>query len=225
MPKQHFAERQETAQNGLAADNHRAARLGLAILLVAAAVPAMAHKLSLFTYVDGGEVFVEGYFADGNKARNSAVTVLNEARETVAQGTTDSEGRFQFAVPPNTATLRIVLNAGMGHQAEYELTGDDLGSRATAADTTPSGLNSAAPAAAEAAAEIVAAAGEAPAADAAAVHAAVRQAVIDAVRPLALEIDKLRERTRFSDILGGIGFIVGLLGVWAYSKSRPKKGA
>ena len=51
----------------------------------------------------------------------------------------------------------------------------------------------------------------------------VRKAVAQGVLPLAREISELKERRGFSDIVGGIGFIAGLLGVFAYVKARQIK--
>jgi hypothetical protein len=46
--------------------------------------------------------------------------------------------------------------------------------------------------------------------------------VAEGVLPLAREISELKERRGFSDIVGGIGFIVGVLGIVAYLKARQQ---
>jgi hypothetical protein len=50
----------------------------------------------------------------------------------------------------------------------------------------------------------------------------MRKAVAEGVLPLAREISELKERRGFSDIVGGIGFIVGILGIVAYLKARQE---
>ena len=35
---------------------------------------AEAHKVNMFAYVEGNDIFIEGYFSDGRKAINAAVT-------------------------------------------------------------------------------------------------------------------------------------------------------
>ena len=40
---------------------------------------AFAHKLNMFAYVEGDEIFAEGYFTDGKKAKNSTITVFDAA--------------------------------------------------------------------------------------------------------------------------------------------------
>ncbi len=36
-----------------------------------------AHKVSVYGYAEDGMVFVEGYFVDGSKAKNSSVEVFD----------------------------------------------------------------------------------------------------------------------------------------------------
>src|SRR3990172_285887 len=48
-----------------------------------------AHKVQMFAHVEGSKVFVEGYFADGKKAKNSEVTVFdNKSGERLLGGKT-----------------------------------------------------------------------------------------------------------------------------------------
>ena len=54
------------------------------------------------------------------------------------------------------------------------------------------------------------------------VKAIVQQAVNDAVRPLAKEISELKNKTGLSDIVGGIGILLGVLGGFAYLKARKE---
>lgn len=187
-----------------------------AAVLVTTASVAHAHKLNLFTYVEGDKVFVDGYFADGTKARNSSVTVRNGAREIVIEGTTDEEGQFNFKLA-TPSDLHIVLNAGLGHQAEAVIAATEFGGAASpaaaAAVTTPT---TAAPhATATAETEAVA-----TALDARELETTIQRAVSEGVRPLAKEIMDLREKAKVSDMIGGVGFIVGAFGLWALFTSR-----
>ena len=50
----------------------------------------------------------------------------------------------------------------------------------------------------------------------------IRLAVFEATKPLAREISELKDKIRTSDIIGGIGFIVGLLGFYAFLKFRKE---
>lgn len=186
-----------------------------ALLLMSIAVaPAYAHKVNMFAFAEGDRVFVEGYFADGKRAQNSEVQVVSPAGEVLVTGTTDDEGSFSFEIPQQTDLL-IRLNAGMGHQTEYTLTEAELGGVPPA----PAGDSS----------------GESPeqASDAAATaggggttmdQAAIRRAVGEAMRPVMRSLSELKERRTFSDIVGGVGFIVGVLGIFFYFKARKLAG-
>ena len=44
------------------------------------------------------------------------------------------------------------------------------------------------------------------------------------IRPLREQLDRYEEKVRLHDILGGIGFIVGAMGLVLYVKSRGARG-
>lgn len=186
--------------------------LAAAVLVTTASI-AHAHKLNLFTYVEGDKVFVDGYFADGTKARNSSVTVRNGARDVVIEGTTDEEGQFNFKLA-TPSELHIVLNAGLGHQAEAVIAATEFGGTASpAAAAAPATTEPHGTATTETAAV-------ATALDARELETTIQRAVSEGVRPLAKEIMDLREKAKVSDMIGGVGFIVGAFGLWALFTSR-----
>jgi nickel transport protein len=52
--------------------------------------------------------------------------------------------------------------------------------------------------------------------------AQIKRAVAEANRPLARELSALKNKVYTSDIIGGIGFIVGFLGLYAFLKARKE---
>ena len=179
-------------------------RITLMLLCFLASHSAVAHKLNLFTFIEDGKVYVEGYFADGKRAKHSAVTIYNANSEIINEGATNEDGEYQFEAN-TTDTLRIVLNAGMGHVAEYTLSGEEVTSIQT---STPS---------------IASSTEASPQIDQHALEAMISKAVNNAVKPLAREISELKSQTSFSDIVGGFGFIIGILGIFAYITARKEK--
>ena len=186
----------------------------LVVLLSVATSSAYAHKVNVFAYAEGDQIYIEGYFSDGTKAKNSEVQVYGDHDQELTKGQTNEEGVFIFPAQ-GKQSLRIVLNAGLGHQASYEIPLDEVADTASSSESyaTPSRTN-----------QDLSLDGNAKGIDSAESsqmsEAMVRKAVAQGVLPLAREISELKERRGFSDIVGGIGFIVGVLGIFAYLKAR-----
>jgi len=197
----------------------RRRRTGVTLLwLLCLSTPAFAHKLNMFTYAEGKEVHVEGYFADGTKAKNSTITVWNDARETVVEGVTDEAGKFTFTITEPT-NLRIVLNAGMGHQTEHSMLANELGDTSTASSVAQAEKSSSTLAPQTV---VTAAATPQPTPLPTDLSPVIEKAVANALLPLAREIAELKDRTKLSDMIGGIGFIIGIMGLFAFSKTRNR---
>ncbi len=192
----------------------------IATVLLLVSPTAFAHKLNMFAYVEGNEVFAEGYFTDGKKAKNSTITVFDPDNNQLLQGTSDEDGQFTFAIPQQS-DLRITVNAGMGHQAEYVLLKDEL------SEQTESALTTSITAVSESAndnSDIQRT--ESPpmttSLDNDAMRTEIERAVGKAIKPLMRELSTMRAEKSLADIIGGIGFIFGLFGVAMYFKSRKQ---
>jgi nickel transport protein len=202
----------------------------LPILMAAlflSAGPAHAHKVNMFAMVEGDRVVVQGYFPDGKKALNSKVEVFDPAGNKVAEGTTSSDGMYAFKVPL-IADLRITLNAGMGHRAEYTLTKAELAGVKVDPGAPANGKagedSRASSTIADAQAALVTANTSADGSNANIppdeMDTRIRKAVGEAMLPVVRSLSELKEARSFSDIVGGIGFIVGIIGVFFYLKAR-----
>lgn len=169
---------------------------------------AHAHKVNLFAFPEGDDIFVEGYFMDGKKPMGSEITVYDSSGAQLLSGKTNDDGQFRFPIPKREE-LRIVLNAGEGHQAEYLVTREELAG-IEGGDETAAASGSASPPGTT----------PATAADGNVSQAMVRKAVGEAIIPLMRSLSELKEQRGFSDIVGGIGFIFGVIGVFFYLKAR-----
>lgn len=215
----------------------RAAALAILAALALAALPgaALAHRASIFAYVEGGTIHVEASFSGGKPAMNSPVEVYDNASGALLlTAQTDEQGLGAFAVPQAArearADLRLVLLAGEGHRGEWIVqAGEYLADQEAAAPT-----GEAAPQAAAAAAP--AGDGAAPAASAMATtpatqwdEAALRRIVAEAVShelaPLRRSLAAMAEPgPTVHDVLAGIGYILGLFGIaaWMHSRKAPR---
>lgn len=162
----------------------------------------------MFAHVEGNRIVVEGYFSDGKPAAKAQIQVLSPSGERLLSGTADEEGTFSFDVP-QVSDLRITLYAGMGHRAEYTVSEAELAGAAAAS----AGASAVAGSEASGAAAVN---NVAPAE----VEAMVRKAVGEALLPVSRGLSELKEQRSFSDIVGGIGFIFGIIGVFFYAKAR-----
>lgn len=204
-------------------------------LVFAGASLASAHRVNIFAFVDGDTVQVECGFNRSQKVKKGTVEVFDAATGAkLLQGTTDDNGVFRF---PVTAELReaghalsIRIIAGEGHQNDWTVSADEL-----AASGTPKAVAAAAAETVQATPATSAAGQAAPSASSASPVAAVSggatpaeiERIIDAALDAKLSPIKrmLAEQTEagpnLRDIIGGIGWIFGLIGVAAYMRRRP----
>lgn len=107
--------------------------LVLVLVLIQLAMPqaALAHRVFLFASVEEGAIVVEGRFSRNRPAQGAGVAIFEARSGTLlVQGVTDSQGRARFAIPEelarNPVDLRLVLDAGEGHQARWQLSAAEL---------------------------------------------------------------------------------------------------
>ncbi|WP_157961867.1 hypothetical protein [Acuticoccus kandeliae] len=175
-------------------------RVGLALALVALAAfatsPAAAHRLKVFASRIGPSIEGEAYFAGSGPAEGVAIALEVEGA-VVGTGISGADGRFALPAPDGAVT--VVADAQDGHVARF----------AIAAAGAPSSSVPAEPAVS---------ATPAPGLDAEALETAIARQIA----PLAAEIDALESTLRLRDIIGGLGYIVGLFGLVAFLKARRR---
>ncbi len=203
----------------------------LSLLFMLSSPMAFAHKVSVFAYVEDNSVFVEGYFADGKKAMNSDVTVFANGDELVFEGTTNDQGLIDFPLPKVESELRIALNAGAGHRGEYVIPAEEvkgaLETEEAVAHSTvaPPADEKAAPAQIKQEKGDSGAAAGTAAIDPVQLEVVVKHAVAEAIKPLVRELAASQEHVSFTQKVGGIGYIFGVLGIFAYLAARKKEAA
>jgi nickel transport protein len=181
----------------------------IAIAFLITAASAWAHGLTVFAWVEAGRVMVESKFSGGKRPVDATVRVLDLDGRELLSGKTDHQGRWAFDPPQKTA-LKIVLEAGLGHRGEWILRAEDMGALpevveapATTPQTRP------APQAIETAT--------------ADLDARLKAVVLEALEPVNARLARLEEAPQgpnLRDILGGLGYILGLVGVGAYLQAR-----
>lgn len=201
----------------------RASLRGLLILLTAAlilsvAATASSHGISVFAWVEGERVVVESKFSGGKRPVGATVRVFDPKGKELLSGTTDAQGGWAFDLPQQTA-LKIVLEAGMGHRGEWTLSAEEVGAASSAATvdekphTHPAPQSTDAPPAGAATQDL---------------DARLQRIVAAELATVTSRLARLEERLdgpSFQDILGGLGYILGLVGIGAYVQSRRSRDA
>jgi len=181
-------------------------------MLVFAASPAHAHKLKVFAAPVGAQIEGSAYFVGGGPARGARVVVETTGGQPLVTLQADEEGRFAYS-----ATMRadqvIVVDAGDGHSARFTIAAGDLPESVA----PPPGMP--APAAGVPASPVAAAQAGVPLED------LVGQAVARQVRPLREQLNAYEDQVRLRDIMGGIGYILGIAGLTMWFRSRRREGA
>ncbi len=192
--------------------------LGIAagLFLLLAPVRALAHKVTVFAWVEGDTVHTESKFSGGRVAKEARIEVYDAAGQKLLEGRTDDQGRFIFK-PPRPEALRIVLIAGTGHQNEWRVAADEFtDAPASTAPATPAPASAPSSTGKAGSGTLTLSPGE--------FQTLIDQALDRKLAPIMHRLVALDKGPSVSDILGGIGYIIGLVGLGAYLQSRRKSG-
>jgi nickel transport protein len=190
-----------------------------AMLFCLATESAMAHKLVVFAWVEGDTVFTESKFASGKKAQNSEVKVFNIEKKVVNTGTTNVEGEYSFTVD-KAENLTIEVYAGEGHKGSWKVSADEFSGYEKVEAREPAMMQKAV----NQSATYTRQQQTAPAPmDDKQLEEIVERVVEKKIAPIRNMLKKnMDDSPRFRDIMGGIGYILGLMGVAAYFSSRAR---
>ena len=98
----------------------------LTIICTFSTGPVMAHRVTIFAWVEGDKIFTESKFSGGKLVKGGEVIVYNLTGKQLLEGKTDDQGEFSFKIPKMTG-MKIVLQAGMGHRGEWTIPASELG--------------------------------------------------------------------------------------------------
>ncbi len=179
---------------------------------------AFAHKINVFAWVEGSKINIESKFNGGKKVFNGKVVVSSNGK-TVYQGKTNSKGKHSFKIPMKK-DLKIIVDAGHGHKGFWiikkeELDGsenDSMNKELVESDNNSRNIERKPSISIEKNSDCE-------------VGAIVDEIIRKRLIPINNQIALLRKskETRFQDIVGGIGYIFGLMGIFLYFKYGRKK--
>jgi nickel transport protein len=203
-------------------------RLLLALLMLTSQ-PTLAHKLKLFAQTEGDWIRGRAYFVGGAGASGARVEIRDSVGRVLAELTPADDGSFAYrALAP--VEHRLVARTGDGHGAQWTIAAETLQGAFSLPTTPPSAdpsddseqpatrtqpLTDAPTPTAPLDHDPVA-----PQAFDPALIGAIEQALARQTHPLAERLNALEERVRFQDVLGGIGYILGLTGLALWWRCR-----
>ncbi|MBI9084583.1 MAG: hypothetical protein JEZ11_13370 [Desulfobacterales bacterium] len=190
---------------------------------------ALAHRVNIFAWVEGNTVHTQSKFGGGRKAMDAPIEVYDDQDNKLLEGRTDGNGEFSFKIPKQSA-LKIVLVAGMGHRNEWTVPLDEIvaaGAPMEKASGAPQPGAATASQSASREGDMTGRKEPPPQQISEAmikrIELAVEKAVERKIQPVTRMLAESRsDKPSLTDIFGGLGYILGLVGIGAYVHSRKK---
>jgi nickel transport protein len=185
----------------------------LAILFLPA--ESQAHRVLVFAYLDQGEIVVKASFSRNRPVAHGRVTATLADGTPIFQGKTDAKGELRFPRPDIPAGERLVItvNGGPGHQGRWVMTPEDLGFAIRDSMSAPGPQPRPGP-------PLIKEEGQ----QVETIETIVNRAVAREVAPLkAMMARHMETGPSWRNIIGGIGWIVGLAGLWSALSRRKKE--
>jgi nickel transport protein len=180
--------------------------IGLLMLMVP--LPAFAHKVNIFAYTEGDTVYTESYFPDGRKVEDGLIEVYDSQGNKLLEGRSDKDGQFNFKLPKKD-DLKIVINASMGHKNWYLLSRDELPQTIEQEPQQPESKKS----------EL----GGIAQIDSEQLKKIIDTSIDEKLKPIKrLLIKSQQKEVSFTEVIAGIGYIFGIMGIFFYFLSKRK---
>jgi len=183
------------------------------LIIIMINISAFAHKVNIFAYVEREKIYTESYFNDGKKCVDSKIEVFDNQEIKLLEGLTDEEGTFSFEIPSGDGDLKLVLTASMGHRAEYIIQADELGNiKGLIEEKIEKPVSAVSP--------------EVSSFNLKEIQSIIEETLDEKLKPIMSEVREIKksqeDRISPSEIIGGIGYIIGIFGIVAYFLSRKK---
>lgn len=187
--------------------------LGLLLGLLVMVHAAHAHRVVVFAWVEGGTVHTESKFSGGKRVQGGKIEVYDDQDTKLLEGTTDAQGRLSFPIP-KARQLKVVLTAGMGHSNHWVVRADELGDIPSAPSPGPGDHTSPSSPA------VISQPANPTSLNAQTVEQIVERALEKKLAPLKAQLAEQSWGLR--DIVAGIGYIIGLMGLASYIHYRKE---
>lgn len=190
------------------------------VFCILMSTPAQAHKVRIFAYGEGNTIVGETAFSGGRAPKDSEIIVQDAATAiTLFTYRTDNQGQFRFPIPQearrNHLDLRIIINVGEGHRGEWLLKAEEYLDDVEGEPVLTNDQESV---------TVIAPAGnttQSTSVEEELIRRVVEKELDKKLSPIKRMLAEDRNQgPSLQDILGGIGYILGLAGIIAYFKSK-----
>jgi nickel transport protein len=187
---------------------------------------AKAHRVRIFAYGQGEYIAGGTSFSGGRKLKDAEIIVNAPGGRTLLRTKTDNQGGFRFRIPQeareNHLDLLIVVNGGDGHRGEWplsaaeyldstEIDGKSIQQPEKADREIENGFDNNQMSSFQDIQEQQ-------------IRRIVEDVLDKKLAPIKYMLAESRDQgPRLRDILGGIGYILGLAGIVVYFKSKKRE--
>lgn len=157
-----------------------------------------AHSLSVTSSYEDKELFIESFYGDGNPCKGCTFRV-KKGNEEIYKGNLDVEGVFEQAVKLE-APFNVHINGGMGHWADVQIEGNEMGVESDITNSTNTTMNSID-------------------------ETKIRQIIRSELNKQNTKIESLIEKNKSNTekMLVGLGYILGIFGLWQLLARKKEK--
>jgi len=103
----------------------------IALTFLFIAIPIFAHRVNIFADINRGVIEISCFYSKDDKVNKGNIKIYqNNNNSLLFEGFTDENGSLNFNIPEefykDKAGIRIVLDAGMGHRAEWDIPYEEI---------------------------------------------------------------------------------------------------
>ncbi|MDK2922056.1 MAG: nickel transport protein [Desulfonauticus sp.] len=195
------------------------------ILILGFTALASAHRVNIFCFVEGKKISCEANYPSGDKVKHGTINLKEaETQKTLASKKTDLEGKASFEITQDILArkkdLEAEVLAGMGHRNTWTIPYSDLNAESseisskenTGSNTSlPWESNTSTPA-------------SATSVDKQELEMLISKIMDKKLHPVLEKLTLLQERKiSLPDILAGLGYILGLMGISFYFLAKKNE--
>ena len=200
--------------------------LFILIFFFVAPTSVFAHKIHIFAYESNGNIICEAKFNNNNPIKGGVIEVF-DGESQLLTGSTNEKGIFTFSTPnfDKPRNLKITINSGDGHKAEWLLLAEDYLIDSPEQTNPVEQIDSIKAISKDQLEDVDKLYILSTKQIHSLIQGEVNKRIAIQLAPIKRQLAEQKQSTgpTTKDILAGIGIIFGLMGLLAYFKSRKLK--